>query len=235
MSEETNIKTAAYTIGGGLLVYILWEGWGREFFLGDGTLGSGIFGTGGPGKGTDTDGSGGNGPLPGLTPHGGAGGSGGSGGGTGGTGGGTGGTGGGAGGSGTGGPGGTGGGVGDYTSLAAAINALAAGVRLPNIRTVSLSCAAGITPLVPSAGGKRICVLGYAITGPLAIVAKWGSSLSAGDLWSVSLDAGTTGNSGANLATAWPGYLFATQPSEALTVNLTSVAQVSVTYWIEAA
>lgn len=217
-----NAKTTAWVVVGGVVLLTLWEGFLHEFLLGDGTPGSGLFGTGGPGRGTDRDGSGGNGPLPGLT-GGGTGGAGGSGSGSGS---GTGGAG------GAGGSGGTGGGVGDYTALAAAINALAAGVALPNVRTVSKAVSAGTTELVAGEGGKRVCVVAYCATGSGTVNVRFRSTLSAGDLWAIAL-AAVAGNSGANLSTAWPCYLFASQPAEGIAVNVDSAATVAITYWQE--
>lgn len=143
---------------------------------------------------------------------------------------------GGAGGIGIGGAGGAGGSISmaapDYSSLAAAISALAAGVALPNIQSAVKVAAAGDTELVAATGGKRICVLAYTITGTGAFVATFQSAGS--DLWKQEFDS-PAGASGANLATAWPGFLFASGSGQNLSINLTGPATVSITYWQEAA
>lgn len=200
MSE--NNKTLLYTVAGGLLVYLVWEKWGRAFFLGKpGDLnGDGIpdslFASGaGSGAGSGGAGSG--------TGSGGAGGAGGAGAG------------------------------GDYTALAAAIMALAAGVQLPNIQSVTKSVTTGTTELVPSSSGFLTRVLAYTISASGTCSGKWRSGSSPIDLWRIDLSA-PAGNSGANLATAWPGFLFSTAPNDALNIVTDSSAVVSVTYWLEA-
>lgn len=145
---------------------------------------------------------------------------------------------GGAGGSGGSGAGGTGGagGSGDvgagYGDLAAAIRALAAGVALPNIQTATLRAAsAGTSELVAGVGGRRVCVLAVSAMAPGArsIDFRTGDVMA----WRMDLDA-PAGNSGANLATSWPGYLFAGNLGENLNVVLSGSAVISVTYWSEA-
>ena len=139
-------------------------------------------------------------------------------------------------GSGTGGAGGSGGSGGsggaDYAALAAAIQALANGVKLPNIQTAVKTCASGNNELVAGQGGKRLCVLAYAISGAGTITGKWRSGNSTTNLWEIDLNA-ITGNSGANLATSWPAYLFATASADSLVVNVDAACAVSVTYWQE--
>lgn len=128
--------------------------------------------------------------------------------------------------------GGGGGGSADYSSLAAAIQALAAGVQLPNIQSVRKDANAGDTELVAATGGQRVCVLAYSITGTGSFTASFRSG--GADLWKQVFDA-PAGASGANLATAWPGFLFAGATGQNLSINLTGPATVSVTYWQEAA
>jgi hypothetical protein len=136
---------------------------------------------------------------------------------------------GGAGGAGTGGAGGAGASA-DYAALAAAVQALADGVTLPNIKTAVKAVSAGTTELVPYESGKRITVLAYAITASGTMSATFKSGSSA--LWRMDLSA-AAGNSGANLSTAWPGYLFACDGSTSLSVTTDSAAIVCVTYWME--
>lgn len=162
----------------------------------------------------------------GLTGANGAGGAGGAGSGAGGAGGD------GAGGVGVGGAGGAGGSM-DAAALAAAIQALADGVALPNLRTACVSASAGTTELVAGEGGKRVCVFGYAVTGAGTYSAKFKTGGATANLWRVDLSA-AAGNTGANVATNWPTYLFATNPGDALNINLDSAAVVSVAYWQEA-
>lgn len=224
MSESTG-KQIAITVGAGLIVYALWDGFLKKYwfdFMDDGSLNRSADGTGGSGDnwGSGAPGDGGDGT--GGSGSGGAGGSGSGGGGVGGSGG-SGGAGGGAGG---------GGGVGDYSSLAAAIMALAAGVRLPNIQSVSRTVASGTTQLVAGQGGKRVCVLAYGMTASGAVSVGFKDGSATTDLWRMALDT-PAGNSGANLVTAWPGYLFATSGGNALAVQTTGAAVVSVTYWQE--
>lgn len=132
---------------------------------------------------------------------------------------------------GAGGAGGSGSG-GDYAALAAAINALAAGTALPNIQAVTLTVASGTTELVAGQGNKRVCVLAYCVSGAGTPTTRFRSGSSVANLWGIDLSA-PSGNSGANLATSWPGYLFATNGGDALNVNVTAPATVSVTYWTE--
>ena len=120
----------------------------------------------------------------------------------------------------------------DYGALASAIAALAAGVQLPNIQTATVTCAAGNNELVASEGGKRACVLAFSAMGAGANSINFRSGNNPTNLWGVSLDS-PAGNSGANLATAWPGYLFATSGSDALVANVSAAAVISVTYWKE--
>lgn len=153
--------------------------------------------------------------------NGGAGGAGGDGGGAGGAGG--------AGGTGI----GSGGGIGDVTALAAAIQALANGVAMPPIRSVSVSnAAAGSAQLIAGISGKRVCVLGYAITSAGTCNANFRSSLASSPVWEIDLDS-ASGKSGANLVTAWPSYIFTAEGNDGLTVDLTNTATVSVSYFLE--
>ena len=119
----------------------------------------------------------------------------------------------------------------DYAALAAAIQALAAGVALPNIQTWQGTVSAGpAQEIVAGVGGKKICVLAFSATCSGASVVRF-SSAGIG-LWQVALDA-PAGKSGANLATAWPGYLFAGSAGGNLAVQTDQAASVSVTYWQE--
>lgn len=230
MSDNNTGKQIAIGVGAAILAYALWEGILKKYWFdwlddglfnrsSDGDGGSGdSWGTGGAGSGSGAGGSG-----SGSGAGSGSGGAGGSGSGSGA----------GSGSGGAGGAGGTGtGGVGDYSSLAAAIQALAAGVRLPNIQTVSMAVSSGVTALVPGLGGKRTCVLAYAVTATGAVSTTWKDGASYGGLWQMDLDV-ASGNSGANLATAWPGYLFATSSGNALNVETDGNAQVCVSYWQE--
>jgi hypothetical protein len=128
----------------------------------------------------------------------------------------------------------SGGGSFDGGALAAAIQALAAGVALPNIKTAVYSCASGDNAVIAGEGGKRVCVFAYAITASGAPAVKFRSGGAASDLWEIDLDA-PAGKSGANLSTAWPGYLFATASGDGLTLNVSAAAVVAVSYWQEAA
>lgn len=138
---------------------------------------------------------------------------------------------GGAGGALSGSPGSTGGG--STAALAAAIQALAAGVAVPNIRTVTLApSGAGTLEAVAGESGKRVCVLAYGAmaAGACSITLRSGADPAA--RWRLDLDS-PAGNSGANLATAWPGFLLATEPGDALNLDTTGAAVVSLTYWQE--
>ena len=192
MSDST-IKQIGITVGAGLLVYALWEGWLKKAFFTSAT-GSAIDSATGGADSASSDASGG------------------------------------AGGFGSGGAGGSGGG--DYAALAAAIAALAAGVALPNIKSVSMTVASGTTELVPALGGKRVCVLAYVVSAAGTVYTAWRDGSASADLWRVSLDS-PAGNSGANLSTSWPGYLFATSGGNALNVATNGAAVVAVTYWLE--
>lgn len=118
----------------------------------------------------------------------------------------------------------------DYSALAAAIQALAAGVQLPNIVTVESTVSAGTTEIVAGTGGKRICVLAFSATSAGATVLRFLSQGSG--LWRIGMDA-PAGKSGANLSTAWPSYLFATPGGGNLQVETQQPAEISVTYWME--
>lgn len=134
---------------------------------------------------------------------------------------------------GAGGAGGAGGGGStDYAALAAAIQALADGTQLPNIQSVTISGSAGSNQVVAGEGGKALRVLAYAVTTAGANNARFRSGASTVDLWRVDLDA-PAGKSGANLATAFPSYLFSTASGDALSITLDGAASVSVTYWQE--
>lgn len=211
MSDTT--KQIGITVVAGLIIYALWDGFLKKYvfdLIDDGQLNKSADGTGGSGESWGTGGAGGAGGA--------------------GTGAGTGG----AGGAGSGGAGGAGGGVTDYSSLAAAINALAVGVRLPNIQTVSVTLASGTTQLVAGEGGRRVCVFAYALTAAGTVSAAWRDGGASGNLWKMALDT-PSGNSGANLATAWPGYLFATSSGNALNAVTDGAAELSVAYWTEPA
>lgn len=152
----------------------------------------------------------------------------------------------GGGGSGDGGDGGSGGiggiggiggkgGVGDLSALAAAIQALADGLEMPPIRTVSIgSIAAGSTQLIAGISGKRICVVGYAVTASGTCNCNFRSTLASTPAWEIDTDV-ATGRSGANMVTAWPSYIFTTEGNDGLTVDLTNTATVSVSYFLEKA
>jgi hypothetical protein len=118
----------------------------------------------------------------------------------------------------------------DYSALAAAIQALAAGVQLPNIVTVETTVPNGTTEIVAGTGGKRICVLAFSATSAGATVVRFLSQGSG--LWRIGLDA-PAGKSGANLSTAWPSYLFATPGGGNLQVETQQSTEISVTYWME--
>lgn len=120
----------------------------------------------------------------------------------------------------------------DYSALAAAISALAAGVQLPNILSLQKTISTGTTELVPATGGQRVCVLAISATATGTATVKFGSN--GVSLWRVDLDA-PAGKSGANLATAWPGFLFAGAAGANLEVDTTAAAEISITYWTEAA
>lgn len=120
----------------------------------------------------------------------------------------------------------------DYSALAAAISALAAGVALPNILTVQQTVSAGVTELVAATGGRRVCVLAFSVTASGTATVKFGTG--GVSLWRVDLDA-PAGKSGANLATAWPGFLFAGAAGQNLEVDSTAAAELAITYWTEAA
>jgi len=201
-TDSKNFQKFLLIVGAGLLTYLLWEKWGRAYFIGDE---DGAGGQGGEGGDATGDGTGGDGT--------------GSGDGTGGPG-------------GPGGEGGSGGGVGDYTSLAAAIYALAEGVKLPNIKSITKAAVVGTNEIVPYISGQRVCVLAYGVSGAGVITGKWRSGGQTVNLWEMDLNA-PTGNTGANLATSWPGYLFATAAGDPLAFNTDGVCSVSVTYWQE--
>jgi hypothetical protein len=206
--ESKNFQKFLLIVGAGLLTYLLWEKWGRAFFIGDDDGSGGAGGKGGDAIGDGSgDGTGGDG----------------SGDGTGGDG---------SGAGGAGGEGGSGGGVGDYTTLAAAIYALAEGVKLPNIKSITKAAVVGTNEVVPYLSGQRICVLAYGVSGAGVITGKWRSGGQTVNLWEMDLNA-PAGNSGANLATSWPGYLFATAAGDPLAFNTDGVCTVSVTYWQE--
>jgi hypothetical protein len=132
---------------------------------------------------------------------------------------------------GSGGSGGPGDSGADYAALAAAIQALATGVALPNIQTWQGVVPAGpAQEIIAGVGGKRICVLAFSATCSGASTVRF-SSEGIG-LWQLALDA-PAGKSGANLATAWPGYLFAGSAGGNLAVQTDQAASVSVTYWQE--
>lgn len=119
----------------------------------------------------------------------------------------------------------------DYSALAAAILALARGVEVPNLVTVSQAVAAGTTELVAGIGGYRTCVLAYGVASSGANTIRF---LAGGaEAWRVALDA-PAGISGANLTTAYPSYLFAGGGAEAVAVETDGAAHVSITYWQEA-
>jgi hypothetical protein len=124
----------------------------------------------------------------------------------------------------------SGSGAADYAALAAAIQALAAGVQAPAFRTVATAVPAGTTEIVAAEGGRRIRVLAFSVTSAGANNVRW---LSGGlPVWQLGLDA-PAGSSGANLATAWPGYLWTSDAGANLAIETTAAAQVSVTYWME--
>lgn len=134
---------------------------------------------------------------------------------------------------GAGGAGGTGGGIGDVTALAAAIQALADGLEMPPIRSVSQNVTGAASPqLIAAVPGKKICVVGYAITAAGAVNANFRSTLASTASWEIDLDA-AAGKSGANLVTGWPSYIFACNGNDGLTVDLTGAAAVSVSYFLE--
>lgn len=124
------------------------------------------------------------------------------------------------------------GGSSNYAELAAAIAALAAGTRLPNIQSKTIAGVSGSNVIIAGEGGKAVRVLAYAVTSSGANNARFRSGGAVTDLWRVDLDA-PAGKSGANLATAWPGYLFSSNPGDALNIQLDGAASVSVTYWQE--
>ena len=120
----------------------------------------------------------------------------------------------------------------DYAALADAIQALANGTRLPNIQTVVITGASGDNTILAGEGGKVTRVMAYAVSGAGTVTAKFRSGNQARNLWELDLSA-PAGNSGGNLATAWPSFLFHAEPGEDLKINLDSAAAVAVTYWRE--
>ena len=100
-----------------------------------------------------------------------------------------------------------------------------------NLKTAVVSASAGTTELVSAIGGQRVRVLAFSVMGSGAIDASFTSAGRA--VWSLQLEA-VAGKSGANLATALPAYLFAGDIGSDLSVNLSALATVSITYWQEA-
>jgi hypothetical protein len=83
---------------------------------------------------------------------------------------------------------------------------------------------------VAAEGGRRIRVLAFSVTSAGANNVRW---LSGGlPVWQLGLDV-PAGSSGANLATAWPAYLWTSDAGANLAIETTAAAQVSVTYWME--
>jgi hypothetical protein len=106
------------------------------------------------------------------------------------------------------------------------------GGTVPPILSVSISNATGSQQLVAGTAGKIIRVLGYAITAAGTCNANFRSTGSGSSIWRLDLDT-TSGKSGANLITAWPSYIFTAAANDGLTVDLTSAATVSISYFLE--
>lgn len=140
---------------------------------------------------------------------------------------------GGAGGSALGGAGGAGGAGGtfDGSALAAALDAIAAGVAVPGMYTALAVVSAGVTELVTAQPGKVIRVFGYSLSTAVAANVIF-EGTSGADLWRVDLEA-VAGKTGANLALPWPSFVFSTTGGEGLQINTTGAATVAVAYWLE--
>jgi len=118
--------------------------------------------------------------------------------------------------------------------VAAALQAIAQGVQIPNIQTETAELAAGTTAVVAGEMGKRIHVLAFSVVSnsPSAGACTFWSG-TATRLWRTQTANAGTNTVGANLATAWPGHLFVTGDSEDLRVEVADTTLVTVTYWKE--
>jgi len=137
---------------------------------------------------------------------------------------------------GSGGAGGAGGSA-SFTSLselAAAVDRLAAGVQVPVFRTESVFLAtAGRVAIAPAESGKQLKVFAYCVTTPSDSsddVQFWSGASKL--LWPMKLTP-VAGSMGANLATSWPSYLFASSLSEGLEVVVEAQCSIVIVYWSE--
>jgi hypothetical protein len=119
----------------------------------------------------------------------------------------------------------------DFTDLAAALRALAAGVRVPGLYSAYYAfSAAGETVLVPAESGVAFFVLSYAVTAAQDVAVEFWSGTS-NLLWRLHLQP-AAGRQGANLAGAWPMPAIApTNRDEGLRVVATGACEVAITYW----
>jgi len=104
-------------------------------------------------------------------------------------------------------------------------------VTTPTLLSSVTVVASGANTLVAASPGQKIYVMAYAITAAGTMSSKFRSGAVATDIWRIDLSV-STGNSGANLSTTYPSYLFSTTAGEALSLNADGAAIVSVSYWL---
>jgi hypothetical protein len=104
-------------------------------------------------------------------------------------------------------------------------------VTTPTLLSVTVAVVSGLNTIVATSPGQKVYVEAYAVTGAGTFTAQFRSGAVATNLWQLSLDA-AAGNSGANLSTTYPSYLFSTTAGEALSLNSNANGTVSVTYWL---
>jgi hypothetical protein len=119
----------------------------------------------------------------------------------------------------------------DFTDLAAALRALADGVRVPGLYSAYYAfSAAGETMLLPAESGVAFFVLSYAVTAATEVAVEFWSGTSA-RLWRLHLQP-AAGRSGANLAGAWPMPVIApTNRGEGLRLVADGACEVAITFW----
>lgn len=126
------------------------------------------------------------------------------------------------------------GGVTSLAQVAAALQAIAAGIRIPNIQTETAALAAGTTVVVDGQMGKRIYVLAFSVVSNAAAAAEcafWSGTTER--VWRTQTAPSGTSSNGANLATAWPSWLMVCADAEDLRIQVADTTLVSVTYWRE--
>jgi len=121
----------------------------------------------------------------------------------------------------------------DVSRLAAAIEELARGTRVPELYSqVNVFSAASLTEVIPAIANQRVAILAYAMTTSAECSLTIWSGNKSTKLWDLHLSP-AAGRSGANLCGSWPQPIFRSNLGEGIYVENSAACKLSLAYWRE--